>query len=334
MAMRAGQLPVRLFRRLGGGVAFALLVCVVVGSVGLVAVGAPVPVVGPSASITRDTEELEQVIEDYNHVTGLIAIDKARAAKLGSQIKGLDRQVVAARARLQPDVRRVFEVGTVTTLQLVFDSTSTAALVDEMTMVRGIAYRQQSRIDVLAAARKKVAAAKKSLDATIVTLGKRKADLAAKKKTILASIRAQQDAAAHLPPGERGDPDPLRPVACPYSRASGAAAVAVAVACAEIGKPYVWAATGPNSFDCSGLVVYAWGRAGVKLRHFTGWQWHDATPVSAAQLRPGDLVFYFRTHHHVAIYVGGGWVVNAPHTGDVVRMARVNKWPISGYRRP
>ncbi|HKD99279.1 MAG TPA: C40 family peptidase [Micromonosporaceae bacterium] len=307
---------------------------VLVASIGAAAVAAPAPAADPVANISRDAEELEQVIEDYNHVSGLIDMDKTKAAKLGTQIKGLDKQVTAARAALRPDVRRVFEVGTVTTLQLVFDSTSTAALVDQMTTVRGIAYQQQSRIATLATARKKAAAAKKSLDATIVTLTKRKADLAAKKRTILADIAAQQDAARHLPPGERTDPSPLRPVACPYTKATGPAAVAVAVACSEIGKPYVWAAVGPKSFDCSGLVVYAWGKAGVKLRHFTGWQWHDATPITASQLQPGDLVFYFRTHHHVAIYVGGGWVVNAPHTGDVVRMARIDKWPISGYRRP
>jgi cell wall-associated NlpC family hydrolase len=327
------SLPARVPQHVGGGSMVAVLVYLMISATAMPAVAAP-PLPDPVTVISQDNDQLEQVIEDYNHVNGLIGTDQARAAKLGTQINQLDKQVTAARARLRPDVRRAYEIGTVSTLQLVLDSTTTATLVNQMTIARGIAYQQQSRISQLSAARRKTAAARKSLDTTIATLAKRRADLAAKKRTILADIAAQQNIAKHLPPGERNDPNPLRPVACPYTAATGAAAVAVKVACAEIGKPYVWAAAGPNSFDCSGLVVYAWGKAGKTLRHFTGWQWDDATPITVDQLQPGDLVFYFATHHHVAIYVGGGWVVNAPHTGDVVRMARIDKWPISGYRRP
>jgi cell wall-associated NlpC family hydrolase len=334
MATHRRLLPARVARRIGESVAVAAMACALVGAVGAGATAAPAPVAGPASGANQDPDQLEQVIEEYNHVNGLIAIDEAKSAKLGAQVKLLDRRVGQARGRLQPDIRRAYEIGTVTTLQLVLDSASTATLVNQMTMARGIAYRQHSLIVSLTAARRNAAAAKKSLDATVTKLTERRADLAAKKRTIIAAIAAQQDVAKHLPPGERNNSDPLRPVACPYTPATGAAAIAVRVACAQIGKPYVWAAVGPASFDCSGLMVFAWAAAGKKLRHYTGWQWHDATPVTASQLRPGDLVFYFRTHHHVAMYIGGGWVVNAPHTGDVVRMARINKWPISGYRRP
>jgi len=334
MATHRGLLPARVARRIGEGVAATAIVCVLVGAVSTGAAATPPPMRDPVSTINRDTDELEQVIEDYNHVNGLIGMDEVKVAKLGVQIKQLDERVAQARTRLAPDIRTAYEIGTVSTLQLVLDSATTAVLVDRMATVRGMAYRQHSLIVSLSAARRKVAAAKHSLDATIVTLTRRRADLAAKKRTILAAIAAQQDVIKHLPPGERNDGDPLRPVACPDTPATGAAIVAVRVACAQIGKPYVWAAVGPNSFDCSGLMVYAWAAAGKTLRHYTGWQWQDATPVTRSQLRPGDLVFYFRTHHHVAMYIGGGWVVNAPHTGDVVRIAPINKWPISGYRRP
>src|SRR5439155_1555697 len=76
-------------------------------------------------------------------------------------------------------------------------------------------------------------------------------------------------------------------------------------ACDAIGKPYIWAAAGPNGYDCSGLALAAWGSVGVTLGHYTGWQWLAGTPVTRDELRPGDLVFYFRDLHHVAIYVGG-----------------------------
>ena len=108
----------------------------------------------------------------------------------------------------------------------------------------------------------------------------------------------------------------------------------VAKACDLIGKPYVFGSNGPNSYDCSGLTQEAWGSVGVHLEHYTKDQWGSTTPISRAELKPGDLVFYYSDLHHVALYIGGGKVVHAPHTGDHVRMASIERGPIAGYRRP
>jgi cell wall-associated NlpC family hydrolase len=163
---------------------------------------------------------------------------------------------------------------------------------------------------------------------------KQDADLAARKKTIetqLASLRKLR-LAAFASSGASGN---FKPVACPVDYIGGAAGKAAQTACAQIGKPYVWAADGPGSFDCSGLTLYAWAAAGVTLRHYTKWQWQDGTPVSRANLRPGDLVFYFSDLHHMGMYVGGGWIVHAPTSGDVVRMAKIDAvGTVAGYRRP
>jgi cell wall-associated NlpC family hydrolase len=95
------------------------------------------------------------------------------------------------------------------------------------------------------------------------------------------------------------------------------------------------AAAGPNGYDCSGLTLTAWAAAGLGLRHYTKWQWQDSRPISRAQLQPGDLVFFYSDLHHVGIYVGGGTIVHAPHSGDHVRMAPIDRgMPIAGYRRP
>ena len=73
----------------------------------------------------------------------------------------------------------------------------------------------------------------------------------------------------------------------------------------------------------------------MSLRHYTKWQWEDTKSVSRAQLRPGDLVFFYPPSlHHVGKYVGGGWMVHAPHTGDVVGMAKIDTMPIAGYGAP
>ncbi|MCU4185716.1 LysM peptidoglycan-binding domain-containing protein [Acidiferrimicrobium sp. IK] len=100
----------------------------------------------------------------------------------------------------------------------------------------------------------------------------------------------------------------------------GGAATAVRVALAQVGKPYQWGGAGPSSFDCSGLVLYAWAAAGVSLPHYTVSQMQATTPVSEGQLQPGDIVFYGGSApSHDAMYIGGGQVVSANTTGTNVQ---------------
>ena len=92
--------------------------------------------------------------------------------------------------------------------------------------------------------------------------------------------------------------------------------------------PYVYAGNGPGTFDCSGLTRWAYGHAGVALPRTSREQWFVGPHPALADLQPGDLLFWANdvsdpaTIHHVALYVGNGWMIHAPHTGDVVRYAR------------
>jgi cell wall-associated NlpC family hydrolase len=104
------------------------------------------------------------------------------------------------------------------------------------------------------------------------------------------------------------------------SAPSGHGDQVASLALAEQGKPYVWAASGPNSFDCSGLVMYVFAKIGIQLPHSSYSQAGMGSPVAFSDLQPGDLVF-FNGNSHVGIYIGGGQFVHAPHTGDVVRVA-------------
>jgi cell wall-associated NlpC family hydrolase len=131
-----------------------------------------------------------------------------------------------------------------------------------------------------------------------------------------------------------GNDGALRTGPCPVTYSNDKGGRAAQKACSLIGRPYVFGAEGPNGFDCSGLTKVAWGSVGVHLDHYTRDQWGEGRPVSRSELKPGDLVFYYSDLHHVALYIGGGKVVHAPHTGDHVRMAAVDRAPISGYRRP
>lgn len=96
---------------------------------------------------------------------------------------------------------------------------------------------------------------------------------------------------------------------------------AVRAALSRLGTPYVWGATGPDRFDCSGLVQWAYAQAGIRLRRTTYEQIHDGVPVAPSQVRPGDLVFPHTGHVQMAI--GGGLVVEAPQPGSVVQISRL-----------
>jgi cell wall-associated NlpC family hydrolase len=109
---------------------------------------------------------------------------------------------------------------------------------------------------------------------------------------------------------------------------------AVRIALAQRGRPYVWGATGPRAFDCSGLTSYAYRRAGTRIPRIADAQYHRFRHVSFRQLRPGDLVFMQRRGYayHVGMFIGHGKVVSAPHTGAVVRVSPLS-WGWNGAVR-
>lgn len=89
------------------------------------------------------------------------------------------------------------------------------------------------------------------------------------------------------------------------------------------GDPYVWGAAGPGAFDCSGLVVWAYGKIGISLEHYTGDLWNEGEHISRSELEPGDLVFFFPDIGHVGIYVGNGLMIDAPTFGQPVQVQPV-----------
>jgi cell wall-associated NlpC family hydrolase len=116
--------------------------------------------------------------------------------------------------------------------------------------------------------------------------------------------------------------------------ASGRASAAVEYALAQVGDAYVYGASGPSAFDCSGLTMMAWAQAGVGLPHSSGAQMGSGAPVSSGSLQPGDLVFYYSPVSHVGIYIGNGQIVHAANPSTGVQVAPVFSMPYSGAVRP
>ena len=113
------------------------------------------------------------------------------------------------------------------------------------------------------------------------------------------------------------------PAAASTTPVPAGAPTAVEVALAQQGDPYRWAASGPDSFDCSGLIMFAYKAAGVSLPHSSRALRGMTERISVDELQPGDLVFGGSPVHHVGMYIGNGQMVHAPHSGDVVRVASV-----------
>jgi cell wall-associated NlpC family hydrolase len=155
-------------------------------------------------------------------------------------------------------------------------------------------------------------------------------------RTPPARANAPTAAAGPQPLGAAKGDAPLISLGPPPPTSSGASA-AVAEARAQIGKPYVYGGSGPDSFDCSGLVAWAWNAGGVGLSHSAQSQYYETTRVSTDNLQPGDLVFFGSSTSnigHDAIYVGGGMMVEAPRTGLNVREVGAFRGDLVGAGRP
>jgi len=278
--------------------------------------------------------KLEPIIEQYNMVHSQLTANKAKAATLNKRLAPLELQIRLSGAELGDAATAMYMGGQVSRLNALLSSATPADFTDRMTTLELLARAEQQAISGVVTMRDRYAADKTKLDALVAELSTQDAALAAQKKTIEKQITALQKLRQQVY-GTSGASGKFKPVACPVDYLGGPGGTAARKACSLIGKPYIWGAAGPDGYDCSGMTLTAWKAAGVTLRHYTKWQWEDNKPISRSELRPGDLVFFFSDLHHMGLYVGGGWMVHAPTTGDFVRMAKIDSpyLPIAGYRR-
>jgi len=310
-----------------------------IAAAGIVLTGPAAAIATPSPSsvegqIDQQWNQLEPVIEQYNHVHSQLQKNQAQQKSLAAKLTPLQLEVNLAMKSVQGLAVDAYMQGAPNAVNAMILSGSATGLTDKLMYANQLARHQEQEISGVAKLRDQYAADKQNLDTLTASIAGRDKDLAVQKAGIQKKIDSLQKlrVKAYGSSGETGGPYRTGP--CPVTYTNDRGGRAAQKACSLVGKPYVFGANGPDSYDCSGLTQAAWGSVGVHLEHYTKDQWGEGKPVSQSQLQPGDLVFYYSDLHHMAIYIGGGMVVHAPHTGDHVRMAPIDRGPIAGYRRP
>ncbi|MEU1586165.1 NlpC/P60 family protein [Micromonospora sp. NPDC005710] len=289
------------------------------------------------ADLTRRIEtssaELERVVESYNKLREEIKTNEAAVARLQTRIGPLEQQVEQSRADVAKLASTAYKSGGLRTADALLRAGGSTALLDRLGTIEQLTRQRQERISGFTADQQRLLDEKSRLDATVTRQAAQARQLAAGKKQIeqdlakLYELRRQAYGAATERPRSKTLAE-----AKDVPAVSGAAGTAVRYAFGAIGKPYVWAADGPNGYDCSGLTSAAWRAAGKSLPHNTRMQWGAVSHIGRGDLRPGDLIFY-NGLGHVALYVGGGQVIDAPSAGRNVLKRGMNMMPIEGYGR-
>jgi cell wall-associated NlpC family hydrolase len=186
--------------------------------------------------------------------------------------------------------------------------------------------RAGERMDDLTARQKELAEHKSTVQKKLTAAERLLAELTAEQRDTYAGATT----GAAPTRADRSSTAPRGSLRAPNARA----AQAIAYAYGALGKPYVWGATGPGAYDCSGLTQAAWHSAGVSLPRTTYTQINAGERIPRSQLAPGDLVFFYSGITHVGLYIGGGDMIHAPRPGAPVRIAPIDEMPFAGAARP
>jgi peptidoglycan DL-endopeptidase CwlO len=213
---------------------------------------------------------------------------------------------------------------------------------DKASTLDRIGSRQEAKLRQLRGAERSLRQQRAEAGTKLGLLERERAERKRQKQAVLRKLDAARRLTDRLSPAERAERERAsraggRGPSVPAGAAGASsqrAAAAVAAARSAVGRPYVWGAAGPASFDCSGLTQWAYGRAGVAIPRTSQAQRSAGRQVPMSQARPGDLVVYRDDASHVGMYVGGGQVVHAPHPGAPVRYDPVDMMPVSSVTRP
>ncbi|SNS03179.1 Cell wall-associated hydrolase, NlpC family [Geodermatophilus saharensis] len=308
--------------------------------------------------------DLEVVTEQFNEAREALAAQQAAAAAAAASLAQAQAEVDTARRQVVGIARSAYTGDGMGSFQALMTSEDADEFVNRVSLLQGVAGYQGELLGQAVAATETATAAQTAAAEAAAEAQRQYDAVAAQQADLEGQIAAYQAdfarlsaeeqraaleaaAAAHAAGDQRASRDEDReepaaeeapvassaPAAAP-APASGVAGTVVATAMAQRGDPYVWAAAGPDSFDCSGLTQYAFKAAGISLPHSSKMQSQMGTAVAKSDLQPGDLVFFYSPVSHVGIYIGNGQMVHAPTSGDVVKVAGIDSMgSYSGARR-
>ena len=341
-------------------------VVAVAGVVGVLLSTVPAQAVpATSAAVAQQVaakgHQLEVITEEFNEAREVLAAQQAAAQAASAQLEQVTAVLAAAQESVRGIARSAYTGRGLGSFQALMSSDSADDFVARMSMLQMVAGHQSGILEAAAganvvaaqaaaAAHKAAADAQAQFDAVAAKQAALQAEVAAYQASFdQLSAQEQQTAIAghgedrasrderEVPAAASGLAAPSGPVVAaapsgPVVADSEAAQVAIDTAMGQRGKPYVWAGSGPGSFDCSGLTAYAFRAAGIALPHSSRLQSLMGQAVPRDQLQPGDLVFFYSPVSHVGIYIGNGQMVHAPTSGDVVKVSGL-MGGFSGARR-
>jgi len=307
-----------------------------------VADAAPKPSVAQvQAQLTQLQHDAEAATEKYNGTTTRLAAIKVQSTAAATRVAQQRKVVDSALTMLARFATQAYEGGDLQALSLLLDDDPQARLAASGLMAN-VGDRQAQAVarvvaeqKILATDQSELAAQQQALTDSANQLGLLKTQITAKiaaTNALLAGLNGtERDALARASRSLDRQALTTLGVTVPASGSmtcsdvgiqspSARVSAVIAFACAQLGKPYGWGDTGPNSFDCSGLTLRAWEKGGVSLPRVAADQANAGRRIPLSSLQPGDLIF-FNGFAHEGMYIGKGLMIHAPHTGDVVKIA-------------
>jgi cell wall-associated NlpC family hydrolase len=286
--------------------------------------------------------EADQLVEQYNQSNEALKKIRRNLKGLRAEANGAQDDLRKLQVTLGARASAAYVQGAGSAVAAVLGSDDPAAAIARVQVLEVLASHDGDLMDQLGVAgqafaerQRNLVAAEKVQAAEVERLQAKKAEVeraADKTRALLARMRAADRPSRPSTPSSSSS-GPVAPPPAGGGAVSGSAAAAVAYARAQVGKPYCYGGAGSGCFDCSGLTMMAWQQAGVSLPHSSASQINVGRRISASELQPGDLIFYYSPISHVSIYVGGGQRISATHTGDYVRVQSLGS-SIVGFSRP
>lgn len=283
-----------------------------------------------AAEVERLHEEIESLTEQYNGERVRLKAAQRSAALAKKNLAKSEAELADRRRKASALAQNSYMNGGIGPLLPMVGSTDPETYLDQASTTYALQMQQGQEVTEVTKVMKAAERARASAAARQAEVKKLLASLESRKEKIRSLIRKTESSLYSRVAGSIGGR--ATRISFPIV-GKGKAAEAARWALTQQLKPYVWGAEGPSSYDCSGLVMAAYRRVGISLPHYTGDQWTAGTHIRREDMRPGDLVFFYNDLHHVGIYIGGGYMVHAPRTGDVVRVAKIAGRPFAGAVR-